>query len=127
MRCPYEASSEAHSAPPAYPRPMRTCSGAQRALALVASTAFALLALALASCGGTYGGGSGPPPRPPTPGQARFAYLYSRLDYPLQVAVNSGDTVTLQLSPQSNILSVTPGPGRGSGTVGSPIPLPTDL
>ncbi len=57
----------------------------------------------------------------------RFAYLYSRIDYPLQVAVDAGDTVTLTLSPHSDILTVTPAPGQGTGTVGTPIPLPTDL
>ena len=104
----------------------RTFLGMRRALTLATSAAFALLALALASCGASTG--QIHPFGTPTPGQAtRFAYLYSRLDYPLQVAVNSGDTVTLRLSPQSNILSVTPAPGRGSGTVGNPIPLPTDL
>jgi hypothetical protein len=94
-------------------------------LALAACAASALLTLALASCGGSYS--ARPPIGTATPGQTRFAYLYSRLDYPLQVAVSSGDTVTLLLSPQSNILSVTPAAGRGSGTVGNPIPLPTDL
>ena len=92
-----------------------------------------LLLCVLAGCGGSFNSVGPRVTRTPgigptqTPGPARFAYLYSRIDYPLQVAVNSGDTVTLTLSPQSDILTVTPGPGQGTGTVGTPIPLPTDL
>jgi hypothetical protein len=62
-----------------------------------------------------------------TPGVQAYAYLYSRVDYPLQIPVNSGDVVTLTLSPRSNILTVTPAPGSGTTTVGGPIPLPTDV
>jgi hypothetical protein len=62
-----------------------------------------------------------------TPGVQAYAYLFSRVDYPLQIPVNSGDVVTLTLSPRSNILTVTPAPGQGTTTVGGPIPLPTDV
>ena len=100
---------------------------------LVMAGAFMLGLLALAACGG-----SGPaiiqptqsfttPGATGTPGIGQYAYLYSRVDYPLQVPINAGDTVTLTLSPQSNILTVTPSPGSGSQTIGAPIPLPTDL
>jgi len=90
--------------------------------------------LALSACGGASSPGvtSGGTPTvsgtaSATPGPRAFAYLYSRVDYPLQIPVNSGDVVTLTLSPQSNILTVAPGPGSGTTTVGGPIPLPTDL
>ncbi|HEX5156910.1 MAG TPA: hypothetical protein VFW17_06830 [Ktedonobacterales bacterium] len=68
--------------------------------------------------GGTATAGSGP---------AAYAYLYSRIDYPLQLAVNAGSDVTLTLSPHQNLLIATPGVGSGVGTVGEPIPLPTQL
>lgn len=68
--------------------------------------------------GGTATAGSGP---------AAYAYLYSRIDYPLQLAVNAGSDVTLTLSPHQNLLIATPGAGSGVGTVGEPIPLPTQL
>lgn len=113
------------------------------ALPLLVAAAFAALALALAGCGGSaprYTTYATPTPRSDatpgstasagptaTPGVAAYAYLYSQIDYPLQIPVSTSDTVTLTLSPQSNILSVTPGQGRGTGTVGQPIPLPTDL
>ncbi len=61
------------------------------------------------------------------PAQVSYAYLYSRIDYPLHVKVDSGDTVTLILSPYSSILTVAPAEGSGVTTAGSPIPLPTDL
>lgn len=61
------------------------------------------------------------------PAQVSYAYLYSRIDYPLHIAVDGGDTVTLTLSPVSSILTVAPGAGSGTTTVGAPIPLPTDL
>ncbi len=96
--------------------------------------------LAVAGCGAGPASGIKPIPtsRPPTyvsgtPGQqstpteTTYAYLYSRVDYPLQVPVNQSDTVTLTLSPKSNILEVAPATGSGSTTVGGPIPLPTDL
>ncbi|HEU5347129.1 MAG TPA: hypothetical protein VFU63_00825, partial [Ktedonobacterales bacterium] len=54
-----------------------------------------------------------------------YAYLYSRIDYPLQLAVNAGGTVTLTLSPQQNLLIATPDTGSGVATVGEPMPLPT--
>ncbi|MGZ3598513.1 MAG: hypothetical protein ACXWQ5_02200 [Ktedonobacterales bacterium] len=61
------------------------------------------------------------------PAQVSYAYLYSRIDYPLQVKVDAGDTVTLTLSPHSSILTVGTAPGSGTTTVGAPILLPTDL
>jgi len=79
----------------------------------------------------TYTEPAGPTGSPATttavPGQSSYAYLYSRVDYPLQLAVGASDQVTLLLSTESAILSVTPAPGSGAATVGSPIPLPTDL
>ncbi|HEX6123691.1 MAG TPA: hypothetical protein VFY89_11050, partial [Ktedonobacterales bacterium] len=67
------------------------------------------------------------PASTPTPGEgAAYAYLYSRVDYPLQVPVNAGDTVTLTLSPYASILTLKPATGTGSATIGEPIPLPTD-
>jgi hypothetical protein len=73
--------------------------------------------------------GESTPPRPGStpPTQVSYAYLYSRIDYPLQVKVDSGDTVTLTLSPHSSILTVGAAPGSGTTTVGAPISLPTDL
>ncbi|HEX5440956.1 MAG TPA: hypothetical protein VFW76_08735, partial [Ktedonobacterales bacterium] len=69
--------------------------------------------------GGTATVGAGPAPA--------YAYLYSRIDYPLQLAVNAGSDVTLTLSPHENLLIATPSAGSGVGTVGEPIPLPTQL
>lgn len=92
-----------------------------------------LAALALlAACGGSTSGsinpGSSPQPGSTVTGSApAYAYLYSRIDYPLQLAVNAGSDVTLTLSPQDNLLVATPSPGSGVGTVGEPIPLPTQL
>ena len=88
----------------------------------------AVLAL-LAACGGTapsatYTPQPGSTPTGPAPA---YAYLYSRIDYPLEVAVDAGSTVILTLSPQSNLLIAAPGAGSGVGTVGEPIPLPTRL
>ena len=108
-------------------------SNARRIKLLIAVGVFMLGLLALAACGaGSVNINRIPTPfstavSTGTPGIQRYAYLYSRVDYPLQVPVNAGDTVTLTLSPQSNILTVTPGPGTGSQTIGAPIPLPTDL
>lgn len=74
------------------------------------------------------GPGSTPPgPGSTPPAQVSYAYLYSRIDYPLQVKVDAGDTVTLTLSPHSSILTVGAAPGSGTTTVGAPISLPTDL
>jgi hypothetical protein len=88
---------------------------------------FALLTLALlAGCGA-----SSSPSRSvgatPTAGHTAYAYLYSRVDYPLEIPVNGGDTVTLSLSTNENILTATPSSGQGTTTVGAPISLPTDL
>lgn len=101
----------------------------------VAAGGLLLVALALlAACGGTTNS-SGRPRGTTTPnpittatGSApTYAYLYSRVDYPLQLAVDADSTVTLTLSPEQNLLSATPSTGSGVGTVGEPIPLPTRL
>lgn len=63
----------------------------------------------------------------PTAGPQSFAYVFSRVDYPLQIAVGNNDTVTLLLSTNSGILEVTPMPGQGNGQATAPIPLPTDV
>lgn len=115
---------------------------------LVLAGALLLGLLALAACGGTYATRPTPTPTQPTSGTATpasgtaaptgtgtpgtggqhsYAYLYSRVDYPLQIPVGSDDTVTLTLSPQAVILSTGAHPGGGVTTVGAPIPLPTDL
>lgn len=96
----------------------------------------ALLLLAtltlLAACGGTNPSAINPG-NTPQPGSTAtgstpaYAYLYSRIDYPLELAVNADSNVTLTLSPRDNLLVATPGPGSGVGTVGEPIPLPTSL
>lgn len=91
--------------------------------------------LALAACGGSASTGQQPFNTPfatanasPSVGsQMRYAYLYSRIDYPLQIPVNSSDTVTLTLSPFSSVLTVAPTAGTGSTSFSEPIPLPTDL
>lgn len=91
--------------------------------------------LALAACGGKYSAGQQHFNTPPatsaataSPGaQSSYAYLYSRIDYPLQIPVNGSDTVTLTLSPFSGLLTVAPTAGTGSTTFSQPIPLPTDL
>lgn len=80
--------------------------------------------LALAACGGTTYPGARPSPTVTT---SAYAYLYSRIDYPLELAVNAGSTVTLTLSPHQNLLTATPSAGSGVGTVGEPISLPTRL
>lgn len=85
----------------------------------------------LVGCGTSMSGvvpGSTATPQPGGgPPEPAFAYLYSRIDYPLQVEVATGSTVTLTLSPQQNLLIATPTAGSGVGTVGEPIPLPTHL
>ncbi|HST86902.1 MAG TPA: hypothetical protein VLJ14_00885 [Ktedonobacterales bacterium] len=102
----------------------------------------AALLLTLAACG-TAGNSSGINPGPSatatsggsqvtpaatgTPAATRHAYLFSRVEYPLQIEVAKSDTVTLTLAPSGDILTVTPAPGNGVATVGAPIPLPTDL
>jgi hypothetical protein len=93
-------------------------------------------ALTLAACGASGGTITNPATRPatfpagssPTVGtQAKYAYLYSRIDYPLQIPVNGSDTVSLILSPFSDILTIAPTAGTGATTFTEPIPLPTDL
>lgn len=111
-------------------------------LALVLGLGVLVAALfALAACGATRiiaietphptptGQATGQPTagKPTPPAQTSYAYLYSRIDYPLQIKVESGDTLTLTLSPYSSILTVAPAAGSGATTAGSPIPLPTDL
>lgn len=104
----------------------------RRITLLAAAGLIALGLIALAGCGSNTSPGITytPPVVTPavtvTPG-AQYAYLYSRVDYPLQIPVGSGDTVTLTLSTQNNILTVTPAAGSGSTTVGAPISLPTAL
>ena len=101
---------------------------------LIGLAFFLFGALALAACG-TFSGSQSHFNTPPATGsasstasaQSRYAYLYSRIDYPLQIAVNSGDTVSLILSPSSDILTVAPTSGTGTTTFSEPIPLPTDL
>ena len=91
--------------------------------------------LGLAACGSysanqtnheTPGATKGPATASPGT-QSSYAYLYSRIDYPLQIPVNGSDTVSLVLSPFSSILTVAPTSGTGSTTFSEPIPLPTDL
>ena len=87
-----------------------------------------LAALALlAACGGASFPSATYTPQPRGTPAPAYAYLYSRIDYPLEIAVDAGSSVTLTLSPQSNILIATPGAGSGVGTLGEPIPLPTQL
>ena len=97
-----------------------------------------LAALALAACGSsgvtpgpgataTAGGSQSTPVVTGTPTITHHAYLFSRVEYPLQIEVAKSDTVTLTLAPSGDILTVTPAPGNGVATVGEPIPLPTDL
>jgi len=90
--------------------------------ATLGALAVIVLALFLASCGFSSPGNS----TGGTPESGRYAYLYSGIDYPLQIAVASGDTVTLTLSPNSNLVATAPGHGQGKATA-QPIPLPTDL
>lgn len=83
----------------------------------------------LAACGG-YAGSSYiklTPPAGTATSNPAYAYLYSRIDYPLELPVNGSDAVTLTLSPQQNLLVATPGTGSGVATVGVTIPLPTRL
>lgn len=61
------------------------------------------------------------------PAPLKTAYLYSRVEYPLQIPVGGNDTVTLVVSLQKNILTVTPVAGNGQTAVGAPIALPTDV
>jgi hypothetical protein len=94
---------------------------------------FLLAALALlAACGGYSSPAGTYTPHPggtatAGTGPAAYAYLYSRIDYPLQLAIDAGSSVTLTLSPHQNLLIATPGVGSGAGTVGEPIQLPTRL
>ncbi len=98
------------------------------ALGAGASFVFLLSALALlAGCGALSPPGLGVTPGTTPGSHTAYAYLYSRVDYPLEIPVNSGDTVTLTLSTHENILAATPASGNGATTVGAPISLPTDL
>src|SRR6266849_5226908 len=90
---------------------------AQRALRgkllLLVAALFLVALLGLAACGAYSTGITGPQPTPVrtatgTAAPTAYAYLFSRIDYPLQVPVNAADLVTLTLSPNSNILTVTP-------------------
>ena len=80
--------------------------------------------VALASCGSVAGRSTG---TGVGPSLQSYAYLYSRVDYPLQIALHSSDNVTLTLSPKSHILTVTPRPGTGNAAPWQPIQLPVDL
>jgi hypothetical protein len=97
------------------------CISRSLVMALGAS-AVIVLALFLASCGLPSPGNS----TTGTQESGRYAYLYSGIDYPLQIAVASGDTVTLTLSLNSNLAATAPGQGQGKATE-QPIPLPTNL
>ena len=118
---------------PHYPRQTRTTRIGEIVAVLLLLAALALLA----ACGGSFSSGNNPgiTPQPgsspgttPQPGSGpAYAYLYSRIDYPLELAVNANSAVTLTLSPQDNLLVATPGPGSGVGVVGEPILLPTSL
>ena len=95
---------------------------------LLLLAALALLAACGSSSPSAINPGSSPQPGSTATGSGpAFAYLYSRIDYPLELAVNAGSDVTLTLSPQDNLLVATPSPESGVGTVGEPIPLPTQL
>ncbi|HKV83863.1 MAG TPA: hypothetical protein VJN88_04865 [Ktedonobacterales bacterium] len=83
--------------------------------------------LALAACGASVSPGITGRASATAGARSQYAYLYSRIDYPLQIPVNDGDTVSLILSPFSDILTVAPTAGTGSTTFSEPIPLPTDL
>lgn len=89
--------------------------------------ALALLVGCGASTSGTIPGYTPQPGSTATGPAPAFAYLYSRVDYPLELAVDANSTVTLTLSPRQNLLIATPGADSGVGTVGEPIPLPTQL
>lgn len=114
------------------PQIRKPCAAVRRQNLRILAAAVVMLGLPvalliLAGCGRA-SSPSGTEHYTPPPGvQQPHAYLYSRVDYPLQIPVNQSDTVTLTLSPQSNILEVTPSAGQGQATVGEPIPLPTDL
>lgn len=52
---------------------------------------------------------------------------YSQVDYPLQMAVDSGEQVKLLLTTQADQLLLGPANGFGTTTVGAPLNLPTDI
>lgn len=115
-------------------RPPRSRVGGIGAVAggLLLLAALALLAACGAGNTSSINPGSSPGVTPQPGGTVTgpapaYAYLYSRIDYPLEVLVNAGSDVTLTLSPQDNLLMATPGLGSGVGTIGEPIPLPTQL
>lgn len=69
----------------------------------------------------------------PTPNTSTNTYLYSRVDYPVEIPVGESDTVALSFSIQGNLLTATPlpisngGNATGSQAGQSVIALPTDL
>ncbi len=93
----------------------------RRTLMLLGLGALAVGAILLAGCGGseTITGNN--------PISASNVFLYSNVDYPLNIPVGSSDTVTLNLSLDDDILYVTPTAGHGQTPVGQPIPLPADV
>jgi hypothetical protein len=99
------------------------CSISRRTISLIGLGALAVGAILLAGCGGSAS----------NPGetiqriQATSVFLYSNVDYPLNIPVGNSDTVTLNLSLDKNILYVTPSAGHGQTPVGQPIPLPADV
>lgn len=131
-----------HPRPTGRPAPVRADAAGRPPLGVLAALAVLALLLALAGCGGasgttgvnprpvataTPGGSQSTPGATGTPAVTRHAYLFSRVEYPLQIEVAKSDNVTLTLAPSGDILTVTPAPGNGVATVGEPIPLPTDL
>jgi TRAP-type C4-dicarboxylate transport system permease small subunit len=94
---------------------------------LLLLAALALLVGCGAYSSGNITGGTPQPGSTVTGPAPAFAYLYSRIDYPLELELDADSTVRLTLSPQENLLVATPGAGSGVDTVGEPIPLPTRL
>jgi len=108
----------------------RRRAGRRRAPDVAAPLVLGLTLMLLAGCGGSV---AQPMPtatvarQPPTPAAGGFATFFSRVDYPLEIPVNGADTVTLTLSSEQNLLTITPTPGGGSAPLGVPFALPTDL
>ncbi|MBA3827075.1 MAG: hypothetical protein H0X24_24680 [Ktedonobacterales bacterium] len=111
----------------------------ERWLLLTALGVMALIAsVIITGCGASSAANTLPTAQPTHPGgpattaepPQTYAYLYSRIDYPLQIQVNGSDSVTLNLSLNRNILTVTPTPTNGTPVASATlpvIPLPTDL